>query len=404
MASEIHGVLGQPSAFSSTTPERARRASTRTRHLASDRPWRGSLAEDSAHGRSGYLKAQLDVIGRLSARMAATVDADGIPEAVVDELHRVFGVYLAVIQRLDSDGILRVVAGAGPLGEIMQEFLLVEQPLHVGVNGRVARTGKTALVADTRLDCDYVVRDSETDPRSELAVPIIVEGRVWGVLNLEEVEAGVFDGGDATLLEAVAAQLGATLHRVRLFEQLEGAFTTTLAVLSGAVEAKDPYTADHENGVADLSIKVAARLGLGLSEQQTIRYAALLHDFGKIAVPTEILNKQGPLDDDEWAVMRNHTVMGAELLARIPFFVEVHPLVRSSHEHWDGGGYPDGLAETSIPLGARIISACDALNAMTTDRPYRRRRVLSAALRELQRCSGSQFDPTVIDALVDERA
>jgi len=314
------------------------------------------LAEDSAHGRSGYLKAQLDVIGRLSARMAATVDADGIPEAV-DELHRVFGVYLAVIQRLDSDGILRVVAGAGPLAEVMQEFLLVEQSLHVGVNGRVARTGATALVADTRLDCDYAVRDPETDPRSELAVPIIVEGRVWGVLNLEEVEAGVFDGGDATLLEGVAAQLGATLHRVRLFEQLEGAFTTTLAVLSGAVEAKDSYTADHENDVAGLSIKVAARLRLGPSEQQTIRYAALLHDFGKIAVPTEILNKQGPLDDDEWAVMRNHTVMGAELLARIPFFVEVHPLVRSSHEHWDGGGYPDGLAETSIPLGARIILA-----------------------------------------------
>jgi len=374
------------------------------RHLASDHPWRRLTAEHPEHHRSRQLEAQLDVIGRLSARMAEAVDASGILNAVVDELHRVFGVYLAVIQRLHPDGILRVMAGAGPLAEIMQEFLLAEQPVHVGINGRVARTGDTALVADTRLDCDYVVRDRETDPRSELAVPIIVEGRVWGVLNLEEIDVEAFDAGDAILLETVATQLGATLHRVRLYEQLEAAFTTTLVVLSDAVQAKDAYTAEHENGVADLSIRVAARLGVDPREQQTIRYAALLHDFGKIAVPTEILNKQGPLDDHEWAVMRRHTIVGAELLARIPFFAAVHPLVRSSHEHWDGGGYPDGLADTLIPLGSRIILACDALSAMTTDRPYRRRRSLNAALRELQRGSGSQFDPTVIDALVAESA
>ena len=404
MVSGTRRVPSGPSVPVSTARERARRASIRTRHLASDRPWPRPTAEDPAHARSGYLKAQLDLIRRLSARMAGAVDADGILNGVVDELHRVFGVYLAVIQRLDPDGVLRVVAGAGPLAEIMQEFLLVNQPIEVGINGRVARTGDMALVADTRLDRDYAVRDRETDPRSELAVPIIVEGRIWGVLNLEEIEVGAFDAGDATLLEAVATQVGATLHRVRLYEQLEGAFTTTLAVLSGAMEAKDEYTAEHENGVADLSIRVAARLDVEPREQQTIRYAALLHDIGKIAVPTEILNKQGALDDDQWAVMRRHSIVGAELLARIPFFAEVHPLVRSAHEHWDGGGYPDGLAETSIPLGARIILACDALSAMTTDRPYRRRRPLSEALRELQRCSGSQFDPAVIDALVAELA
>lgn len=145
-------------------------------------------------------------------------------------------------------------------------------------------------------------------------------------------------------------------------------------------------------------------MGVEPREQQTIHYAALLHDIGKIAVRTEILNKQGPLDHDEWAEMRRHTIVGAELLARIPFFSEVHPLVRSCHEHWDGGGYPDGLAEILIPRGARIILACDALSAMTTDRPYRRRRSLREALVELQRGSGSQFDPAVIDALVVESA
>ena len=101
-------------------------------------------------------------------------------------------------------------------------------------------------------------------------------------------------------------------------------------------------------------------------------------------------------------LLRRHTIVGAELLARIPFFAQVHPLVRSCHEHWDGGGYPDGLRESLIPRGARIILACDALSAMTTDRPYRRRRARAEALRELQRGSGSQFDPAVIDAVVAE--
>lgn len=132
-----------------------------------------------------------------------------------------------VIQRLDPNKTLHVVAGAGPLADIMQKFLLVEQRIDVGINGRVARTGEAALVVDTHLDCDYAVRDYETDPRSEFAVPIIVDGRVWGVLNLEEIEVGAFDAGDATLMEAVATQLGATLHRLRLYEQLQGAFTTT---------------------------------------------------------------------------------------------------------------------------------------------------------------------------------
>lgn len=403
MARATQRLPGGPLTAVSTARERARRASSRRRHLASDHPWRRLTAEHPEHARS-RLKAQLEVIARLSERMAGTVDVTSTLNAVVDELHRVFGVYLVVIQRLDADGVLRVVAGAGPLAKIMRDFLLVEQPIHVGINGRVALTGETALVADTRLDRDYAVRDRETDPRSELAVPIRVEGRIWGVFNLEEIEVGAFDAGDAALLETVATQLGATLHRVKLYEQLEGAFTTTLDVLAGAMQAKDAYTAEHENGVGDLSIRVAARLRMDPHEQQTVRYAALLHDIGKIAVPTEILNKQGPLDDHEWAVMRRHTIVGAELLARIPFFAAAHPLVRSSHEHWDGSGYPDGLAETSIPLGARIILACDALSAMITDRSYRRRRPLGEALRELRRCSGSQFDPAVVDAVVAESA
>ena len=128
---------------------------------------------------------------------------------------------------------------------------------------------------------------------------------------------------------------------------------------------------------------------------------ALLHDIGKIAVPDEIINKPGPLDDDEWAIMKTHTVEGERMLQRVGGLLSsVGVVVRASHERWDGGGYPDGLAGEQIPLAARIVSACDAFNAMTTDRSYRKALPLAVAVGELRANAGSQFAPDVVDALI----
>ena len=174
----------------------------------------------------------------------------------------------------------------------------------------------------------------------------------------------------------------------------------TLAVLSDALEAKDSYTAAHAREVADLSVRTAGALGVGGDDLRTLRYGALLHDIGKIAIRSEILHKPGPLTDDEYEEIKEHTIVGAKMLERIPYFADVHPLVRSSHERWDGAGYPDELAFEEIPLGARVIAACDAFHAMTSDRPYRAAMDRAEAIAELRRCSGSQFDPSVIDALI----
>ena len=348
--------------------------------------------------RRAYLEEQLAMAERLTETMAAAMDPIVLAGQVVTELHHTFGVYLAVIQRLDPDGILRIVASAGPLAEQGGRFLLTEQPLSIGINGRVARTGEAALVGDTRADRDYAVRDPATDPLSELSVPIRVDGHTWGVLNLEEVEAYAFDEGDGTLMRTVANQLGVALHRIRIYEELEHALVTTLTVLGAAMEARDAYTALHEEAVAELAVQIAAELGLAPVDQRAIRYAALTHDLGKLAVPNEILHKPGPLDDAEWAIMRRHTIVGAEMLARIPFFGEVHRLVRGHHERWDGGGYPDGLRAEEIPVGARILCVCDSFNAMTTTRPYRPAMTQEAALQELRRCSGTQFDARVVEA------
>ena len=135
--------------------------------------------------------------------------------------------------------------------------------------------------------------------------------------------------------------------------------------------------------------------------RRNVEFGALLHDVGKIAVPKEIINKPGKLDEREWEIIKTHTIEGQRMLERVGGFMrEVGEIVRSSHERWDGGGYPDGLRGAEIPLEARIVSACDAFNAMTTTRSYRRAMSLSEALAELTRGAGTQFDPRVVDALV----
>jgi HD-GYP domain-containing protein (c-di-GMP phosphodiesterase class II) len=192
-------------------------------------------------------------------------------------------------------------------------------------------------------------------------------------------------------------------RRARLDQliELNDAYRGTALVLGDIVEADDTYTGEHTRGVVALAIDVAEQLGLDARRRRTVEFGALLHDVGKIAVPNEIINKAGPLDADEWAVIKTHTLEGQRLLDRVGGIMrEVGLVVRASHERWDGSGYPDGLRGEEIPLEARIVSTCDAFNAMTTTRSYRRAMATADAVAELRRCAGRQFDPRVVDALL----
>ena len=183
--------------------------------------------------------------------------------------------------------------------------------------------------------------------------------------------------------------------------ELGRAYRGTTLLLSDVLEADDEYTGSHSHGVVALAIEVAAELGLNAVALRNVEFGALLHDVGKIAIPKEIINKPGPLDDDEWVVIKTHTVEAQRMLDRVGGVMgDVGQIVRSSHERWDGTGYPDRLAGHAIPLEARVISCCDAFSAMTTDRPYRKAMDLDAALLELRLNAGSQFDPRVVDALI----
>ncbi len=347
---------------------------------------------------------RLLVASRLATSLSRAASVESVAREAVRTLHESFDYYLAVVQRLDPDGVLRVVAAAGPPAEQMDGFLAVEQPVERGVNGRVARSGRPALVNDTTLDPDYLGAGAPTDPGSELSLPIVVAETNWGVMNLEQRERGAFAEEDLLLAHVIAGQIGAAIHRCQLVGELEDAFLTTIAVISDAVEMQDAYTANHAEEVGDLAVAVGERMGIEGVELDRLRYGALLHDVGKIGIPAEILRKPGPLTAEERARMDEHTAIGARMLERIPFLAPVAPLVRSAHERHDGGGYPDGLAGTEIPRGAMVIATCDAFHAMTSDRSYRKAMSHADAEAELRANSGTQFEPGVVSALLAELA
>jgi diguanylate cyclase (GGDEF)-like protein len=284
----------------------------------------------------------------------------------------------------------------------------------IAVLGRLSRrlteaddTTELVAVATEELQSGFpcyelsIARNGDGAVRSTTSLPIHVGDRLWGALHLEP-RGHDLHSEDHLLLEAAVAQVASALQLGELLDQVERTFTDTVGVLSGALEAKDAYTAVHTREVASLSERVGIRLGLPASEVRNLKHAALLHDIGKIAIPGDILNKPGPLSNQEFEEIKQHTLAGARMLERVEELGAVLPLIRSAHERWDGSGYPDRLGGDAIPLGARVICACDAFHAMVSDRPYRSSLPVPEAVAEMRRCSGTQFDPGVVDALLAE--
>jgi putative nucleotidyltransferase with HDIG domain len=236
---------------------------------------------------------------------------------------------------------------------------------------------------------------------AQVAVPIRVGEDPWGALAVTHGPPETFAEAEVRLLEAIAEQLGAALRSAAMYEQLERAYLATAEALGAALEAGDAHTAEHARSIVRNAEEVGRRLGMSSEELRDLRYAAAFHDIGKVAVSERILNKPGPLTESEKAEVERHTVVGAEILAEVDFLSGVLPLVRHCHERWDGSGYPDGLAGEGIPLGARVILVCDAHDAMTADRPYRRALEPDAARAEIKAAVGRQFDSRVASVFLD---
>jgi putative two-component system response regulator len=221
----------------------------------------------------------------------------------------------------------------------------------------------------------------------------------------EDVFTGKKLGVEDYLVKPITRQELVTTVRSRLarnqqllLAQLEYAYESSLIMLANAIELRDKYTRGHVERVRNNAMAIARQLGWTEPQQSQLAYGSILHDIGKIHILGSVLSKTSPLNEDEWEEMKKHPTIGAQMIENISYLKPAIPIIRFHHERWDGTGYPHGLAGEEIPLGARIVAVADSLDAMITDRAYRPRLTADEGFEEIVRCSGTQFDPTVVKA------
>jgi response regulator RpfG family c-di-GMP phosphodiesterase len=292
---------------------------------------------------------------------------------------------------LDGDGLLgglELVAGVGPhLGraDFTEATVTVPQAC-VASDGRVGR---------------YIVASAKTEPTASVVIcPLTTAQHRLGWLVAAREGARPFAEGARKLATILADRIAITVQNAQLVETLERTFRNTIEAFVKAMEEKDEYTAGHSERVADYARLIAIQMGLSDEIVEVVHQGGRLHDIGKLPLRDDLLKKPGPLTSEEYELLKRHTTYGYDLLRPIPFFHALLPAVWSHHERWDGGGYPQGLAGEAIPLTARIMAVADSYDAMTSDRAYRRDMGHDAAILELRRCSGRQFDPQIVDAFI----
>jgi diguanylate cyclase (GGDEF)-like protein len=366
------------------------------------------VSRDVVHERMESETARTAVLTELSAITHAigSITSEGGPQAVLDracaQLTTVLGATACEISRLEGD-VLRVAARmwpapyeptSGDYGYLLGDYPLTREVMESGRARAVSLGDEEPDAAEA-----FVLR--ELKMQAVLLLCIEVSGRPWGLVEVYDARPRVFNPAEAGLAELVVRQAAVLLEQCESREARDRLYRETLAALSNALEAKDGETSDHTQEVAELAVEVGAVLGVPADELRHVELGALLHDIGKIRIPESILCKPGPLTDEQWKVMRAHPEVGERILAPIDSLRAVLPIVRSSHERWDGAGYPDGLAGDAIPLGARIVAVCDAYRAMVEERPYRGGRTRGEAIDELRAAAGTQFDPESVKALLE---
>jgi len=344
-----------------------------------------------------HLKALLEFTGAISE--AATPDAIGAE--TVRAAARLLGGKKCALWLPDGQGDFRISAHTDyDADPALQPILSVAIPGDA-IRATVANRSEPFLVTAEEAAGFVTPPEGLTWPDLALA-PLRNDDRLEGFIAVREPTTDSEHTIDEILrlLRGISDQAAVALERARSFENLEETFVSTVEALANALEANDEYTSSHTRWITDAALRVGEALGLDGAGLKRLELGALFHDIGKIGIPTSILLKPGPLSDEERQIMETHPELGERILEPIGRLSEVRTIVRSCHERWDGGGYPDRKAGEAIPLEARIVLVCDAFHAMTTDRPYRKRLSGEEACRRLRAGSGTQFDPSVVDVFL----
>ncbi len=347
----------------------------------------------------------LTTLHKVSDILSRAIGVEALFDSILSAILEVSGGDRAAILMRPADGS----------GEANQVDMVAVRTKDGGATGAVtlSRTvvndvlekGISAYTDDALADERYIGGESIVKQRirSVMCAPMRTTDAILGVLYVDSQAAREFSEAELELLAAVGNQAGIALHRARLMAEVERLFLDVMKAIASIIDAKDGYTHKHSERVAAFGVRLAHQLGFDADSRAVVELSGLLHDVGKIGVPDAILNKPGKLTDSEFKEMRLHPLHGARILSNIKSqkVVSLLPGVKYHHERWDGKGYPEGLAGEEIPLLGRLLGVADFLDALTSDRSYRKGLALEEALQMVKDLEGKAFDPVVVQAAVE---
>lgn len=365
---------------------------------------RAELERDlrSGNDRLGRLLNDYKSLAEFSSEIETIHDTDQLIERGLERVLATLGFDTAFFSEV-RDGGVHFTRVRGVSTPELEATLATPIPLGAGINGRVALSGESMFVQDYRAWPERHRAYIASGVESMLALPIKVDGRVRHTIAFGTIgRQAPIDANAERIAKGFVARLENAFERVQYLEEIEATRDATFRALGLALEYRDLETRGHTDRVVDLTLRFADELELGSHTKQALAWGAYLHDIGKIAVPDLILLKPGKLTEEEFAIIRQHTLYGAEMTRDIAFLpTETRQVIRNHHERWDGCGYPDNLAGNEIPLLARMFSLVDVYDALTNDRPYKRAWTHEEAAAEIQAQAGLQFDAELVQAFLD---
>lgn len=347
------------------------------------------------------LEDAIAIIQKLSQTIATTLDLNELAEEIVTTTTKILNVEICALLLLDENTeTLSIAASRGISDELVGQICIKKGQ---EISGVVAKLNDLKIINDLKeVKQLYNLKHDNCYRNTLVSVPLAFKNTVLGVLNISNKRSGnPFSAIDIEIIKIISFESASVLQNFNFFQEQQKNYLNTIIALANAIDARDPYTYQHSNNVARYAVRLAKEMKLSTQIIEDIRYAALLHDIGKIGIKDEILMKAGSLTDEEYLQIQKHTVKGEEIIRSLPFLQRISGIIRHHHERIDGKGYPDKIKGEDIELGAKILMLADTFDAMTTNRAYRNSLSFEKAKNELIKNKGSQLDSILVDRFLE---